>query len=86
MLVTNKINKLYINKPADLYLGLSKNIVIAKSDSGASANYWYDQEKYILQNILSNTSVNITLSNAESISSTLSGTIILSNKLSAKAK
>ena len=86
MLVDNKLNKLHINKSIDSYLSLQNNVVIAKGDSGASANYWRDEDKSILQNIHPNTSIKVTLPNNDPITSTQSGTLPLSNKLSSKAK
>ena len=86
MLVDNKINKLHINKPVDSHLSSTNHIVIAKGDSGASANYWRSEDTKVLQNMHRNTSINVTLPNNHSISSTQSGTIPLSNKLSTKSK
>ena len=86
MLVDNKINKLHINKPVDSHPSPTNHIVIAKGDSGASANYWRSEDIKVLQNMHRNTSINVTLPNNHSISSTQSGTIPLSNKLSTKAK
>ena len=75
-----------MNKPVDSHLSSNNNIVIAKGDSGASAHYWREQDKAILQNIHPDTTVKVTLPNAEPISSTLKGTIPLSSKLTSKAK
>ena len=86
MLVDNKINKIHINKSIDSHLSSNKNVVIAKGDSGALANYWRDKDKRILQHIHPNTSISITLPNNNPINSTLSGTIPLSNKLLSKVK
>ena len=85
VLVTNKINKLHFNKPEDSY-HCSNSIIIAKGDSGASANYWHNKEKHILQNIKPNTSISVTLPNAQPINLASSSTIPLSNDLSEKAK
>ena len=75
-----------MNKPVDSHLSSNNNIVIAKGDSGASAHYWREQDKAILQNIHPDTSVKVTLPNAEPISSTLKGTIPLTSKLTSKAR
>ena len=85
MLVNNKINKLHINKPVDSH-PKSSNVVIAKGDSGATANYWRNEDVKVLQNVHPNTSIQVTLPNNHPINSTQSGTIPLSHKLSIKAK
>ena len=83
MLNSNKINDLHNDIPADSH---HNTFVIAKGDSGASAHYWRDEDKAILQNTHPNTSISVTLPNAQHIPSTLSGTIPLNNLLSTKAK
>ena len=83
MLNSNKINVLHNDIPADSH---HNTFIIAKGDSGASAHYWRDEDKAILQNTHPNTSISVTLPNAQPIPSTLSGTIPLNNLLSTKAK
>ena len=83
MLNSNKINDLHNDIPADSH---HNTFIIAKGDSGASAHYWRDEDKAILQNTHPNTSISVTLPNAQHIPSTLSGTIPLNNLLSTKAK
>lgn len=75
-----------MNEPVDSHQSINQSIIIAKGDSGASANYWRDEDKAILQNIHPNTTVKVTLPNAQPIISTLEGTIPLSSKLSSKAR
>ena len=84
-LVINKINNLYTNKPEDSHHYVT-NTVLAKADSGASGNYWRDKDKHVLANIKPDTIVSVNLPNAQPITSTLTGTIPLSNNLSTKAK
>jgi len=75
-----------MNEPVDSHQSINQSIIIAKGDSGASANYWRDEDKAVLQNIHPNTTVKVTLPNAQPIISTLEGTIPLSSKLSSKAR
>ena len=86
MLVDNKINILHKNIPEDSHLSVKHKLVIAKGDSGASSNYWREQDKQILHNIKPNPNISVTLPNNNPIKSTSSGIIPLSHKLSSKAK
>ena len=84
--IDNKINVLQNNKPVDSHQTVKTNVIIAKGDSGASSNYWREEDKQILRNLQPNSTINVTLPNNDPIKSTSNGTIPLSNMLSSKAK
>ena len=79
-LVNNSISpKLFVNSPP-------RTNVIAKGDSGASHHYWRKADVKCLNNVQPNKSIKVTLPNSQSISSTIQGTLPLSNELTSKAK
>jgi len=79
-LVNNNISsKLFVNSPP-------RANVTAKGDSGASHHYWRKADVKCLDNVQPNNSINVTLPNSQSISSTIQGTLPLSNELTPKAR
>ena len=67
-------------------LPLIKNQVInAKGDSTMSNHYWRQKDIASLTNLSYDSSVNVTLTNVESIPSNLQGDLALASKLSKKA-
>ena len=59
-------------------------IVIVKSDSGATNNYWHPEDKYVLDKIKKDTSIKVTLPNSLGMQSTDRGILPISKCLSKK--
>ena len=60
--------------------------VVAKADSGASNNYWHQQDAAFLENITHNSSINTLLPNAQSITSKKQGQLTLHPSLSTQSQ
>ena len=74
-IISNKINYTCKNLPAN-----SPNkhrIVIAKGDSGATHHYICPQDKAYLKDRKPNSTITVTLPNAQAISSTIQGNLSL---------
>ena len=63
------------------FKSLNNSVIIAKADSGASANYWRPQDIACMHNIRENTGHTVLLPNGKNITSTKEGYLNISPKL-----